>query len=133
VILWLEEDEMPPAFPEPVGFWTVNPQAGVGYWRLFGDPHASARTGIFADGGRVFVSETAANFMEVRSHKINLRLDLESRRKPIGFCPAKSQQPTYAFVLPRWSKGNNAAVLSNCVFGAVHLMHHTQASGYVER
>jgi hypothetical protein len=88
-------------------------------------PHASARTGIFADGGRVFVSETAANFMEVRSHKINLRLDLESRRKPIGFCPAKSQQPTYAFVLPRWSKGNNAAVLSNCVFGAVHLMHHT--------
>jgi hypothetical protein len=38
VILWLEEDEMPPVFPEPVGFWTVNPQAGVGYWRLFGDP-----------------------------------------------------------------------------------------------
>jgi hypothetical protein len=38
VILWLEEDETPPVLPEPVGFWTVNPQAGVGYWRLFGDP-----------------------------------------------------------------------------------------------
>jgi hypothetical protein len=38
VILWLEEDEMPPVFPQPVGFWTVNPQAEVGYWRLFGDP-----------------------------------------------------------------------------------------------
>jgi hypothetical protein len=84
VILWLEEDEMPPAFPEPVGFWTVNPQAGVGYWRLFGDPHASARTGIFADGGRVFVSETVA---------------------------AKPQPPAYAFVLPRWLKGSHAGTL----------------------
>jgi hypothetical protein len=38
VILWLEEDEMPPVFPQPVGFWTLNPYAKVGYWQLFGDP-----------------------------------------------------------------------------------------------
>jgi hypothetical protein len=38
VILWLIEVETPPEMPEPVGYWTVNPEAGVGYWRLFGDP-----------------------------------------------------------------------------------------------
>jgi hypothetical protein len=38
VILWLVEDETPPVLPLTVGFWTVNPQAGVGYWRIFGDP-----------------------------------------------------------------------------------------------
>jgi hypothetical protein len=38
VILWMIHDERPPELPEPVGFWTVNPKAGVGYWRLFGDP-----------------------------------------------------------------------------------------------
>jgi hypothetical protein len=38
VILWMIEDETPPEIPEPVGFWTVNPKAGIGYWRLFGDP-----------------------------------------------------------------------------------------------
>ena len=37
VILWLVEDEAPPVLPQPVGFWAVNPHAGVGYWRLFGD------------------------------------------------------------------------------------------------
>src|SRR5829696_5059783 len=31
------------------------------------------------------------------------------------------------------SKAAMPARLSNCVFGAVHLMHHTQGSGYVER
>ena len=25
VILWLDEDEMPPVFPQPVGFWIVDP------------------------------------------------------------------------------------------------------------
>jgi hypothetical protein len=38
VILWMIEDETPPEIPEPVGFWTVNPKAAIGYWRLFGDP-----------------------------------------------------------------------------------------------
>lgn len=38
VILWMIQDETPPEIPEPVGFWTANPKAGVGYWRLLGDP-----------------------------------------------------------------------------------------------
>ena len=38
VILWMAEDEAPPSLPLTVGFWTVNPMAGVDYWRIFGDP-----------------------------------------------------------------------------------------------
>jgi hypothetical protein len=38
VILWMTEDNDPPGLPLTVGFWTINPAAGVGYWRLFGDP-----------------------------------------------------------------------------------------------
>jgi hypothetical protein len=38
VILWMIEDETPPEVPLSVGFWTLNQKAGVGYWRLFGDP-----------------------------------------------------------------------------------------------
>lgn len=38
VILWLIEDGTPPAIPQPVGYWTLNSIAGIGYWRLFGDP-----------------------------------------------------------------------------------------------
>jgi len=38
VILWLAEDDAPPVLPLTVGFWTINPAAGVGYWRIFGDP-----------------------------------------------------------------------------------------------
>ena len=38
VILWIAQDEAPPSLPEPVGFWTINPEAGVGYWQFFGDP-----------------------------------------------------------------------------------------------
>jgi hypothetical protein len=38
VILWLEEDDGPPDLPWTVGFWTINPHAGLGYWRIFGDP-----------------------------------------------------------------------------------------------
>jgi hypothetical protein len=37
VILWTAEDDDPPVVPLIVGFWTINP-AGVGYWRIFGDP-----------------------------------------------------------------------------------------------
>jgi hypothetical protein len=69
-------------------------------------PHASARTGIFADGGRVFVSETVA---------------------------AKPQPPLMPLSYLDGSKAAMPARLSTCLFGAVHLMHHTQASGYVER
>jgi hypothetical protein len=38
VILWMIEDEPPPEVPLSVGSWTVNPKAGIGYRRLFGDP-----------------------------------------------------------------------------------------------
>ena len=38
VILWLLEDETPPEAPKFVGYWTANPNAGIGYRRLFGDP-----------------------------------------------------------------------------------------------
>jgi hypothetical protein len=37
VILWMAEDEAPPALPVTVGFWTIHLQAGVGYWQIFGD------------------------------------------------------------------------------------------------
>jgi hypothetical protein len=36
VILWLDDDEAPPAFAVTVGAWEVNPVAGVSYWRVFG-------------------------------------------------------------------------------------------------
>ncbi|MBQ0821508.1 hypothetical protein KBI52_15005 [Microvirga sp. HBU67558] len=38
VILWMIEDEAPPAIPQSVGYWMLNPKTGIGYWRLFGDP-----------------------------------------------------------------------------------------------
>jgi hypothetical protein len=38
VTLWMAEDETPPEVPLSVGSWTLNPKAGIGYWRLFGDP-----------------------------------------------------------------------------------------------
>jgi hypothetical protein len=38
VILWVIENETPFAAPLTVGFWTLNPKAGIGYWHLFGDP-----------------------------------------------------------------------------------------------
>ncbi len=37
VVLWMAEDDAPPALPLTVGFWTINSKAGVSYWRLFGD------------------------------------------------------------------------------------------------
>jgi hypothetical protein len=37
VILWMTEDESPPVLPLTVGFWTSSPQAGVSYWRFFGE------------------------------------------------------------------------------------------------
>jgi hypothetical protein len=38
VILWMAGDAAPPSLPLTVGFWTVNPQVGVGYWRISEDP-----------------------------------------------------------------------------------------------
>jgi hypothetical protein len=38
VVLWMAEDDTPPVLPLNVGFWTINLKAGVGYWRIFGDP-----------------------------------------------------------------------------------------------
>jgi hypothetical protein len=38
VILWTTEDDDPPILPLTVGFWTINSTAGIGYWRIFGDP-----------------------------------------------------------------------------------------------
>ena len=37
VILWMAEDEVPPVLPLTVGFWTISSEAGISYWRLFGD------------------------------------------------------------------------------------------------
>jgi hypothetical protein len=63
VILWIAQDEAPPSLPEPVGFWTINPTAGVGYWQIFGDPRTFAPTGKSADGSHFFAVETiVANF-----------------------------------------------------------------------
>ena len=38
VILWMAKDDDPPVLPLTVGFWTINHQAGMGYWRIFGVP-----------------------------------------------------------------------------------------------
>jgi hypothetical protein len=38
VVLWMAEDDDPPVLPLIVAFWTVSPTAGIGYWRIFGDP-----------------------------------------------------------------------------------------------
>ena len=38
VLLWMTEHETPPKIPDPVGFWVPHSKAGVGYWRLFGQP-----------------------------------------------------------------------------------------------
>ena len=38
VILWTIENETSPEVPLTAGFWTLNPKASIGYWRLFGDP-----------------------------------------------------------------------------------------------
>lgn len=38
VILWLAEEGTPPVLPKAVGYWIFNPRAGIGYWRLFGEP-----------------------------------------------------------------------------------------------
>jgi hypothetical protein len=39
VVLWTDEDEVPPVYPVTVGFWVTNPMTGLGYWRIFGDQH----------------------------------------------------------------------------------------------
>jgi hypothetical protein len=36
VVLWMVEDEMPPALPLIGGYWTVNTATGLGGWRIFG-------------------------------------------------------------------------------------------------
>ena len=36
VILWIDDDEAPPAFLVTVGAWEEDPTAGVSYWRVFG-------------------------------------------------------------------------------------------------
>ena len=65
VILWMAEDDVPPVLPLTVGYWTVNPKAGLGYCprqvsaiggsleihRIF------ALTGKSADGSRFFAIE----------------------------------------------------------------------------
>ncbi|WP_201864708.1 hypothetical protein [Microvirga soli] len=38
IVLWMIESEAPPEIPQPVGYWALSPKAGIGYWRLFGDP-----------------------------------------------------------------------------------------------
>ena len=38
LVLWMIENETPSEVPLSVGFWTLNPKAGIGYWPLVGDP-----------------------------------------------------------------------------------------------
>ena len=37
VILWMAEDDVPPVLPLTMGFWAINSEAGVSYWRLFSE------------------------------------------------------------------------------------------------
>jgi hypothetical protein len=41
VVLWMVEDEMPPALPLIGGYWTVNTATGLGGWRIFGAAETS--------------------------------------------------------------------------------------------
>jgi hypothetical protein len=41
VILWLAQDDTPPALPLTVGFWTVDTATGLGCWWIFGDLEAT--------------------------------------------------------------------------------------------
>jgi hypothetical protein len=37
VVLWTDEEEVPPVCPATVGYWVADPMTGLGYWRIFGD------------------------------------------------------------------------------------------------
>ena len=37
LILWMIENKTSLEVPQPVGYGTLNPATGIGYWRLFGD------------------------------------------------------------------------------------------------
>ena len=37
VILWMIANKTSLEAPQPVGYGTLNPATGIGYWRLFGD------------------------------------------------------------------------------------------------
>jgi hypothetical protein len=36
VILWIDDDEAPPAFPVTAGLWEVDAVSGISYWRVLG-------------------------------------------------------------------------------------------------
>ena len=61
VILWLIEDETPPEALPPVGFWTLNPDVGIGYWRLFGDPPRVCSDRTIGPGNRFFAFDRQVN------------------------------------------------------------------------
>ncbi len=46
IILCIDDDEAPPAFPVTVGAWEEDPTAGVSYWRVFG---AKDSTSLYFD------------------------------------------------------------------------------------
>ena len=54
MILWMAEDQAPPALPVTVGFWTIHRQAGVGYSQIFGITRAFAPTDRSTDGSHFF-------------------------------------------------------------------------------
>lgn len=41
VILWVEDEEAPPAFPVTVGVWTTDDMMGLAHWRVFGDRYGT--------------------------------------------------------------------------------------------
>lgn len=81
VILWMAEDADPPVLPLTVGFRTISPQAGVGYWRLFGDHRAPAPIGSSRGGNGFCASEKVVHELRVSAFMESLRLAFFSKRR----------------------------------------------------
>jgi hypothetical protein len=41
VILWIEDEEAPPAYPVTVGVWVTDDMMERSYWRVFGAPYGT--------------------------------------------------------------------------------------------
>ena len=60
VVLWTNEDEVPPVCPMIAGYWVTNPTTGLGYWRIFGD----------RDGRHCYVDERVRGWKPLlRTHR----------------------------------------------------------------
>ena len=82
VILWMIEDETPPEVPLTVGFWTLNPKAGIGYWRIFGDPPR-----FCSDQANPWLAAASPG---VRGCPTNLRHACADQRETLSASPIRS-------------------------------------------